>query len=333
MLNLDQLAAGMSAIAAVASAVAAVKSLAASRQAVEVSERVERMQSDSQLEAKHVVELQVVHQNRVRIPGAVEELDLAASTSVDSVIRAFEAIDSAATGGRNPRPLRHVLYDGGMLIAWQFTMRIDQRRMVSIESELDRFREQAQLLASPSWRHKLQKRKAEESFGGPEATFGLPPIKQSLIASQAIRWTMFDCVRRTHILQAEDVARRVSNQEIREYRDFLDVLRRVSNLVSAVTSEIDLASKRIDALSGDRWRKSGIYSDLRLTELERWCGVLIRSRKYLEDSAIPRLSDPTAHLISIVACHHLVLEACSRLRPLSTMSSSGSESHLGIPLT
>ena len=306
--------------AAIASAFAAVQSAQSARDSAAITREAHELQLDALLIHRHGRQLTGIDQIRSRIGSAAKNLDYAASLSVDQVSREFETADHRSRGGRMPRPLRHVLYDGGHLAAWHILQRFVDGRQPWVNQDLEALCAADPTLAEPCWRHIWLRSAAEACTGGPECIFGMPSTKKPMAKSAAIGWAVYDCVRRTEEADARLVVAKTLNLELTAYRDFVILLRRTAASVSASVEELEALESEIQSESGDRWRRSRMRGDLQLRTLDRWSATL-RQCLYHLDGPKPRNSPGSVpYLLTVVACHHLVIEACLQLKRFATQS-------------
>jgi hypothetical protein len=176
----------MSAIAAIAATYAAFVALSVSRKANSISEK-------SILAVHHHNAVSVLSSSIDRLRKETKSLSEFSYTIWVDWSREIELKDERGNGGLNPRPLRHVLSNGGEMLVMHATRNGTQYRnagrlMFSI------IREGVSDLNEREYNSLL--RKADGAYNNFECTFGSPLLSKNIGEADAFRWVIYQLTKR-----------------------------------------------------------------------------------------------------------------------------------------
>ncbi len=176
----------MSAIAAVAAAVAAVVALTVSRKANALSEK-------SILAVHH-------HAATLELSNSIDNISKStrglSKVSYDLWVdwsREIESKDDRSKGGRDPRPLRHVLTNGSQMLAKHGALQGKWSRHAQ-DSMFTIVRDGVGGLSEAEYDSLLKK--ADGTFSDFESTFGSPAANKKIYESDAFRWVCHQLAKR-----------------------------------------------------------------------------------------------------------------------------------------
>jgi|TARA_R110002073_G_scaffold11861_1_gene53258 hypothetical protein len=183
----------LSAVAAIAAAYAAFRSLAISREAKQFSEQ-HALAVHHGLAANALADVQQVIAKELK---SLSDLaDWVATDWAGQIGR----LDRPSEGGRDPRPLKHVLSNGAEMLAWHASKhgannRSAGNRMYSI------LRSGMGSTSEDECRDLMVE--ADGTWHDFEALFGIPRVEKSIQSSPAFRWVYYQLI---HRISAKDWA-------------------------------------------------------------------------------------------------------------------------------
>ncbi len=179
----------MSAVASVAAAVAAIASWRVSRQAASVAESTALATHHSSASLIYVEEVKKLNQ-------ICHDFDNATNTVVNTWPKVFEPFDNKERGGVDPRPIRHVLYNGSRLLA-DHALGDARFRGAGSNTILLPIRNGMTGINESEYTKLLKK--ADETISSFEETFGRPFKSQSIADSLAFRWVYYQLAKRVDV--------------------------------------------------------------------------------------------------------------------------------------
>ncbi|EKO3708847.1 hypothetical protein [Vibrio metschnikovii] len=183
---LDVIPSSMSAVASVAAAVAAIASWRVSRRATSIAE-------STALATHHSAATLVYVQEVKQLNALISDLDKLAFEITSTWSKQLQRFDNPDLGGTDPRPLRHVLYNGYELLADYAS---DSKKQIGAASSgiLSPIRNGMGSITEDEYNKLLKKVDGTPcSF---EATLGLPSKSKSITSAPAFRWVYYQLLKR-----------------------------------------------------------------------------------------------------------------------------------------
>ncbi|WP_417707432.1 hypothetical protein [Rheinheimera aquimaris] len=176
----------MSAVASVAAAIAAIASWRASNRANNIAE-------SAALATHHNSASIAYFEESSKLTAACHHLENLSTEIISTWPKQIQRFDKKDRGGIDPRPLRHVLYNGSEMLATHASVGIKSRGDGHY-SLLSPLRNGMGVTNETEYKQLLKK--ADKAFSNFETVFGAPSKTKSITSALAFRWVYYQLLNR-----------------------------------------------------------------------------------------------------------------------------------------